>query len=96
MFTCPSTPSTQLSELTQKESQDALTSLLMRLRVDPPAVAVGTRSDELHDAGLDTMEVSPNIDLPQDPSPPRPPQAKQKEQKGFRLSRLRELLGLGR
>lgn len=89
----PGTPSTQLSKLTPKESQEVVTRL-RQTQFGPP-VTVEPQLEELYDTGLDAVEVLPHIDTPHNP-PPQAPQEKRKELKGFRIPKLRELLGLVR
>ena len=95
VFTSSSTTSTQFSELTAKDSPEVVTRLLRQMQLDPPVVAVELRPEESRDASFGAAEVSPYTDTPHNlPSAP-PHREKQKEQKGFRIPRLRELLGLG-
>jgi len=60
------------------------------------SVVVELRSGERSNTGLGTTEDSSYIDPFHNRSTPQLPRERQKEQKGFKIPRLRELLGLGR
>jgi hypothetical protein len=93
LLSLPSTPSTQCTEMSQRESQEVVIKPSQELRSEP-RVHMQPRLEEPHD-DLHAAEIYPHLNQRYDNPPSQLPQRRRKDFRYAKL-KLREFVGLGR